>query len=189
MSSTTPSNDARSSRRGPRTEALGTLTDDVFDIAIIDAGRLEIAAERMDVGAIVQRAARDVLPSDDLDRIRLTVTADVHAVGDERRTWQVVTNLLTNALKYGNGTPVEVSVDRSGDQVLIGVRDAGPGIAPQDQERIFDRFVRLLQADGTPGSGLGLFIARSLVEAQGGTITVSSSEGAGATFCVALPAG
>lgn len=172
-----------------RTEALGTLTDDVFDIALIDAGRLEVAAERIDVGALVQRAARDVLPFDDTDRIRLTGANGVHAVGDERRSWQVFTNLFTNALKYSaDHAPVEVSVERSGNQVVVGVRDAGPGIAPEDQERIFDRFTRLPRANATPGSGLGLFIARSLVEAQGGTITVSSSEGAGATFWVALPA-
>jgi PAS domain S-box-containing protein len=172
-----------------RTQALGTLTDDVFDIALIDSGRLEVAAERMDVSAIVRRAASDVLPSDDSDRIRLTVADGVHAVGDEKRTWQVLTNLFSNALKYGTGDgPVEVWVDRSGQQVMIGVLDTGPGIAPQDQERIFDRYTRLASADGTPGSGMGLFIARSLVEAQGGTITVSSSEGAGATFWVALPA-
>jgi PAS domain S-box-containing protein len=172
-----------------RTQALGTLTDDVFDIALIDSGRLEVAAERMDVSAIVRRAARDVLPSDDSDRIRLSVAEGVHAMGDEKRTWQVLTNLFSNALKYGAGdAPVEVSVDRSGQQVVIGVLDTGPGIAPQDQERIFDRYTRLPLADGTPGSGMGLFIARSLVEAQGGTITVSSSEGAGAAFWVALPA-
>ena len=172
-----------------RTEALGSLTDDVFDIALIDAGRLEVVTERMDVGAIVRRAASDVLPADDSGRIHLAVAERVHAMGDERRTWQVLTNLFSNALKYGAGdAPVEVSVDRSDRQVMIGVRDSGPGIADKDQERIFDRFTRLPHADGTPGSGLGLFIARSLVEAQGGTITVSSSEGAGATFWVALPA-
>jgi PAS domain S-box-containing protein len=171
-----------------RTDALGALTDAVFDIALIDAGRLEVAAERIDVGVIAERAVRDVLPSDDQDRIRVTVGPGGDAVGDERRTWQVLTNLLTNAIKYSPGeAPIEVSVSRSGNQVVISVRDAGPGIAPDDQERIFDRFTRLPQEDTTPGSGLGLFIARSLVEAQGGTIGVSSSDGEGATFRVALP--
>ena len=112
----------------------------------------------------------------------------MYAIGDERRTWQVLTNLLTNALKYSHGSDVEVSVTRSGHEIVIGVRDSGPGIALEDQERIFDRFTRLPHEDATPGSGLGLFIARSLVEAQGGTVTISSSEGEGATFWVALPA-
>jgi PAS domain S-box-containing protein len=171
-----------------RTEALGALTDDVFDIALIDAGRLELVAERVDVGAVAERAMRDVLPSDELGRVRITVGSDAHALGDERRTWRVLTNLLTNALKYGpRDVPIEVSVDRSGDEVVIGVRDAGPGIALEDQEMIFERFTRLPSGGTTPGSGLGLFIARQLVEAQGGTISVQSSVGAGATFRVALP--
>jgi len=171
-----------------RTDALGALTDDVFDIALIDAGRLEVSADRIDVGAIAERAMRDVLPSDQAHRIRLNVGPGADAVGDERRTWQVLTNLLTNAIKYSPGdVPVELSVGRSDDQVLVGIRDGGPGIAPADQERIFDRFVRLPQESAALGSGLGLFIARQLAEAQGGSISVSSAEGAGATFVVALP--
>ena len=114
----------------------------------------------------------------------------MYAIGDERRTWQVLTNLLTNALKYSHGDGRRGVGDAGPDtRCVIGVRDGGPGIALEDQERIFDRFTRLPHEDATPGSGLGLFIARSLVEAQGGTISVSSSEGEGATFSVALPGG
>jgi PAS domain S-box-containing protein len=175
-------------RARARVEALGALTDEVFDIALIDAGRLEVTAEHIDICALIQRAANDVASPDDPDRITLDGAAGVFVIGDERRTWQVLTNLLSNALKYSQGARIEVSVARSEDNVVIGVHDGGPGIAPEDQERIFDRFTRLAQEDATPGSGLGLFIARSLVEAQGGTVTVSSTEGEGATFWVALPA-
>ena len=117
----------------------------MFDIALIDAGRLEVAAERIDVEAIVRRAARDVAAARRAGSHPPDDGADgVYAMGDERRTWQVLTNLLTNALKYSHGDgPWRSSVTRSGHEVVIGVRDSGPGDRAEDQERIFDRFTRL----------------------------------------------
>jgi signal transduction histidine kinase len=100
---------------------------------------------------------------------------------------QILSNLLSNALKYGAGKPVEVGVDASGGQARLSVRDFGIGIAPEDAARIFQRFERAVSARHYGGLGLGLYIARQLAAAHGGAIAVESQPGAGALFTVTLP--
>jgi signal transduction histidine kinase len=99
----------------------------------------------------------------------------------------VLTNLLSNAVKYGRGGPIEVSVEAAGRIARLGVRDEGMGIEPADQDRIFERFERLISDRKYGGFGLGLWIARQIVDAHGGTIRVESRPGAGARFVVELP--
>jgi signal transduction histidine kinase len=104
------------------------------------------------------------------------------------RMEQVVTNLLTNAMKFGAGKVVEVAVSPTPDgRAQLVVRDHGVGIAPADLERIFERFERARTTQKFPGLGLGLYIVRQIVEAHGGTIHAQSEIGAGATFTVDLP--
>ena len=99
-------------------------------------------------------------------------------------------NLRGNALKYTvGGDEVEVRAAASNGRVEIAVTDHGPGIAPADQRLIFEKFGRATPSGSTPGAGLGLFIARSIVEAHDGSLEVESTPGAGATFTVALPVG
>jgi signal transduction histidine kinase len=119
----------------------------------------------------------------------------VHASGstigfwDKRRLEQVVTNLLTNALKFGCKKPVVITVDGAQEgRVRLRVRDHGVGIPCHEQSRIFERFQRAVSDGQYSGFGLGLWIARQIVEAHGGTIAVASEPGAGATFTVELPA-
>jgi signal transduction histidine kinase len=111
------------------------------------------------------------------------------AVGrwDRLRMDQVITNLVGNALKYGNGQPVEVTIDERDGAAVLEVRDHGIGISPENQDRIFERFERARNTGLVSGLGLGLWIARSLVEAHGGRIAADSAPGAGATFTVTLP--
>ncbi len=106
---------------------------------------------------------------------------------DRMRVDQVLTNLLTNAIKYGEGRPVEIEVSNPGARARIVVRDHGIGIAPEHQRRIFERFERAASARHYGGFGIGLWIARQIVEASGGTIAVESAPGAGSTFTVDLP--
>jgi signal transduction histidine kinase len=113
--------------------------------------------------------------------------------GDGRGRWdrlrleQVLENLLSNAFKYGAGQPVEVVVGGGEGRALLSVQDGGVGIAAADVERIFGRFERAAPTRNFGGLGLGLYIARQIVEAHGGSIRLESSPGQGTTFTVDLP--
>jgi PAS domain S-box-containing protein len=172
-------------RIGSRTSRMASLADDLFDVSQIDAGRLEVDTKVVDVGPIVDQVAADA-PS---RRVHVVMATDAKALGDERRIWQVVTNLVSNAIKFSpSDSPVEVRVDRFGDEVVIAVVDHGPGIGADELPKLFERFSRLARTSAVPGTGIGLFIARSLAEAQGGRIEVTSVEGEGSTFKLILPA-
>jgi signal transduction histidine kinase len=109
--------------------------------------------------------------------------------GDEFRVEQVITNLLTNALRYGQGKPVAVTVGVREDEneAFVSVRDQGMGIAPADQERIFEQFERTDGVADVPGLGLGLYIARQIAQAHAGRLEVRSAPLEGAEFILSLP--
>ncbi|MFP2911082.1 PAS domain-containing protein [Pyxidicoccus sp. 3LFB2] len=168
---------------------LSRLVEDMLDISRIATGRLNIQLEAVDLAELT----RDVV-----ERFRQQLTEAGHAlelhlasgiVGrwDRYRLEQVLTNLLTNALKYAPGAPLKVTTQTVGTVALVEVEDRGPGIAPESQHRIFERFERLVGANQVSGLGLGLHIARHIVEAHGGTIRVRSSVGEGACFIIELP--
>jgi signal transduction histidine kinase len=116
--------------------------------------------------------------------------APVVVAGDAGRLQQVLLNLLTNALTHAPGSErVEIRLRRDGEAAELSVRDRGPGIAAEALETVFDRFAQVdpLQRPGSAGLGLGLYIAREIVEAHGGTIAAHSAPGEGATFTVRLP--
>jgi signal transduction histidine kinase len=167
---------------------LGGLVDDLLDSAQLAAGKMRLQATDVDLVALV----REVVHRHDEQRARAGCEVTVRAglerpVGhwDRGRIEQVVTNLLTNALKYGAGLPVEIAVEGS-DPVRLSVSDRGIGIQPADQRRIFERFERA--ASGAFGGlGLGLWIVHEIVAAHGGSVSVASVPGKGATFTVELP--
>jgi len=108
--------------------------------------------------------------------------------GDHERLRQVLMNLIDNAIKYSPaGDAVEVRAYAEDGRVCIDVIDRGPGIAREDQRLIFEKFGRVTTGNARPGTGLGLFIARSIAEAHGGTLEVSSAPDQGATFTLDLP--
>ena len=122
----------------------------------------------------------------------MELTTEVGALprvrGDRERLRQVIQNLIDNAVKYSfAGGRVYVRAMSNDGQVLIDVADEGPGVAPEDQELIFEKFGRSSGGVTKPGTGLGLFIARSIAEAHGGVLEVSSTPGRGATFLLKLP--
>ncbi len=119
--------------------------------------------------------------------LRVSVGAPATGDFDGTRIEQAVTNCVLNAVKFGAGKPVELSLDVVDGLAQIRVRDSGIGIPPNMHSRIFERFVRADSARSYGGFGLGLWIARQIVEASGGTIPVTSSPGAGATFQLDLP--
>jgi signal transduction histidine kinase len=120
-------------------------------------------------------------------KVTLHATSGVTGFWDRLRLDQVLSNLLTNAFKFGVEAPVGVSVTARGETAVLSVTDCGIGIGDDDQKRIFERFERAVSRDAFPGMGLGLWITREIVEAHGGRIGVESRPGAGARFQVTLP--
>ncbi|HEX5748985.1 MAG TPA: HAMP domain-containing sensor histidine kinase [Archangium sp.] len=167
---------------------MGLMVHDLLDLSRLSAGRLTLELEELDLAALAREVAERF--SDQATAAGSTLV--VHAPGPVRGRWdrqrldRVATNLLSNALKFGQGQPVEVHVRADGDRVRLAVKDHGVGLPADAQGRLFGRFERL-GATGRPGTGLGLYIVHQLVEAHGGTIHVSSLPGSGATFTVELP--
>jgi signal transduction histidine kinase/ActR/RegA family two-component response regulator len=170
------------------------LIEDLLDVSRIISGKLRLNMKSVDVGPIVQAAVDSVRPAANAKQIQLQITVDPNTGGvtaDEARLQQIIWNLLSNSVKFtpGGGT-VRLRVGRTKSGVQISVSDTGQGIKQEFLPFVFDRFQ---QADASitrkhGGLGLGLAIARHLVEMHGGIITASSEgEGRGATFTVSLP--
>jgi signal transduction histidine kinase len=165
------------------------LIDDMLDVSRLRKGTLAIQPGNADLALLVKRVVEsyaDQAASVGCP-IQLEAPASLPGVWDEFRIEQVVANLLTNAMRYGGGKPVHVSVVSTGPDAEVIVQDQGIGIAPQDQARIFEQFERAGGKHVAPGLGLGLYITRQIVEAHGGTISVQSSPGEGSQFTVRLP--
>jgi signal transduction histidine kinase len=170
-------------------ERLIHLVNNLLDVSRLSEGRLELELEEVDLTALVHDVVACFGEEIARARCRLEIHAQDQVVGvwDRSRLEQVVTNLLTNALKYGAGTEVTISLSADEVSARLAVADRGIGIAPEDIERIFGRFERAVATKEYSGVGLGLSIARDIVEALGGTLGVVSEPGSGATFSVALP--
>ncbi len=165
------------------------LIDELLDMSRISAGRLELSSEPLDLGALVREVAERFEP--ELARtgtsLDLVLAPDACGQWDRLRLDQVLTNLLSNAVKYGRGNPVHVALSASEERVRLDVRDGGIGIAAVHLPRLFHRFERAVSERNYGGFGLGLWIARQIVEAMHGHITVRSEPGVGSTFTVELP--
>jgi PAS domain S-box-containing protein len=168
---------------------LAALIDEIMAVQRIAAGQLVIEARPTHVAALVDGAARDAASELARAGVSLDVEVDgsLRALADPLHARAVLSKLLSNAAKYGLGKPIEVRAWRAGDRVVVGVRDHGIGIAPDDQARIFERFERVVSAHNVGGLGLGLWVARQVVLAHGGGIAVESAPGRGSTFTVELP--
>lgn len=168
---------------------LSALVDELLDISQITAGHLELVPSEVDLVALCRSAIeRDAAP---LERAgcEVRVEAPARLVGrwDAGRLGQVVHNLLINAAKYAPGQPIDLRIEAHEGEAHLVVRDRGMGIAAEDQARIFKRFERAVSTRHFGGFGVGLWIAREVVEAHGGRIEVESGTGRGATFTVRLP--
>jgi signal transduction histidine kinase len=173
-------------------QRLLRMIDDLLDLARLEAGRIKLHVERFDLDKLLRDACDLQAPAAAAKQIELEPPArsDPCLVwGDVHRIEIVVGNLLNNAIKYTQaGGQVRVELGGTEAEAQLTVRDNGPGIAEADQERIFERFVRLdTQAAGTKGVGIGLSLSRELAEAHGGTLAVASGPGQGAAFTLRLP--
>ena len=165
------------------------LIDDMLDVSRLRQGTLSIAPQPADMALLVRRVVESHADQAAAagSPIQLSAPQGIAGIWDEFRIEQVVANLLTNAMRYGGGKPVQVTAERHGDEAVVAVRDHGIGIAPDDQARIFGQFERAAGSQGVPGLGLGLFITNQIVQAHNGSIQVDSVPGEGSTFTVRLP--
>jgi signal transduction histidine kinase len=180
-----------------RTEALerqvgrlAALIYTLLDVSRLTAGRLTLEPREVDLGLLVELVSQSF--RDEFQQLGITITvrdAGQPLVGlwDPLRVEQVVGNLLSNAVRYGAGQPVEVKLGREGDMAMVTVKDQGIGISQDDLSRIFGKFERAVSERHYGGLGLGLYITRQIVDAMNGSIQVESSPGQGATFTVRLP--
>ncbi|MBN1205707.1 MAG: PAS domain S-box protein [Myxococcaceae bacterium] len=168
---------------------LRDLIDDLLDVSRLSQGRLSMTLEQVDLDDVVRRVVSELSPQAVKAGCALTVDADGPVPGhwDRLRLEQLVTNLLTNALKYGAGKPVALHLERAGPLARLTVRDEGIGIEAEHLGRIFGKFERAVSERHYGGLGLGLYITRQIVEAFGGRIGVESQPGQGALFTVELP--
>jgi signal transduction histidine kinase len=169
---------------------LQQLLDTLLDVSRVSNSRLKLDVATLDLVEAVHDVAHRLgvqARAADVELLLELPSEPVILFGDPLRLEQVVSNLLTNAFKYGSGRPVRLRLEEREDAVALTVKDQGIGIAAGDQARIFNRFERAAGAGGADGLGLGLYIAKEIVTAHGGTITVESQPGHGSTFQVLLP--
>ena len=166
------------------------LIDDMLDVTRLRRDALSIRPNAFDLSALARRVIDNLGQQAEAAGSAITLEAPfpVQGVWDEFRIEQVLTNLLTNALRYGSGGPVRVDVAQDDGLATMSVRDHGIGVAPADQDRIFEQFERTEDSrKHAAGLGLGLYITREIVRAHGGTISLESVTGQGSLFRVTLP--
>ncbi len=165
------------------------LVDDMLDIGRINSGKLTLHLESFDLGQMALEVTERMRPQFAAARVELRFHAPqpVKVLADGQRIDQVMVNLLSNALKYGDGKPVSARVLERGGRAVLEVSDHGIGIAQANHELIFGRFERAASGSGISGLGLGLFIVKQILDLHQGHIRVESKLGYGSTFVVDLP--
>ena len=172
---------------------LGNLINDILHLQKLESGSIMVQSHKTDISTLLQQCCHDFLPRFEATRHQLQLElaeALPPALCDEGRITQVLVNLIGNALKFvpesGN---VIVEAARENDYVRITIKDNGPGIAPENQERIFEKFTQIGRESGpgAKGTGLGLAIAKNIVELHDGDISVESTVGEGTTFSFTIP--
>ncbi|EJM27985.1 hybrid sensor histidine kinase/response regulator [Pseudomonas sp. GM25] len=170
-------------------KSLIRLIEDMLDVSRIRTGKLSIRPSLFDlaqlVGTLLENFAQQIEAAE--TEVSFTATEPVEGQWDEFRIEQVVSNLLTNALRYGGKSPIQVRVYREGNEARVEVQDQGIGISEENQKRIFQQFERVSAKTVVAGLGLGLFISEQIVAAHGGSIVVESKINEGALFRVCLP--
>jgi len=171
-------------------ERLTHLIESLLDISRIKLGKLEFVFQRLNVSDVIYEAVErltDQLEAANCSVIRLNIPEDLYANWDRNRIEQVLVNLLSNAIKYAKGSPIHIFSSCDNGIASITVQDFGPGISKEQQNKIFNRFERADAPRNISGLGLGLFIARQIIEGHQGSIRVESNEGSGSKFIIELP--
>jgi two-component system sensor kinase FixL len=171
-----------------QTRRIALLVNELLDVSRMRLGQIALRYEPLDLAEVVRESVDHVRV--DVERTGSALHLDVQpaqGLWDRLRIEQVVVNLVVNASKFGEGRPILLAVDADPAWARLRITDEGIGIPEADQSRVFERFERAVPAQNFGGLGLGLYIARQIVEAHGGRIGVASVPGKGATFTVELP--
>ncbi|HEX6312560.1 MAG TPA: HAMP domain-containing sensor histidine kinase, partial [Acidimicrobiia bacterium] len=177
-------------RASGNADDLNRLVGQLLDFARIDADRVRLRPQVLTARAVVDAAVGSLAPALAEHRVEVEVAATLAVTADENAVSQILANLLTNAAKFSPaGTCIAISGRAADDEVVLSVSDDGPGVGPEDHDRVFERFYQAPQtAAARPGTGIGLTIAQRFTELQGGRIWVDRHGGSGATFSFSLPA-
>jgi two-component system sensor histidine kinase/response regulator len=171
---------------------LVDLIDEVIDISAIATGQVTLKLGDVDIGQLVGDVAKAQRPLVQTKGVEIKIDIESpspHARADERRMRQVVTNIISNAVKFTEKGSIEISARRAAENVVVTVKDTGPGISEDQLPKLFSEFVQLGSLkQRARGTGLGLAICKRLVEAHGGHVTAESKPGSGSTFRILLPA-
>lgn len=172
-----------------QTRRLQSLIKDLLNFSLITTGKLELELKEDNLTGLVRSVVNRF--EDHLTlagcSLKLEADEDIKGLWDQVRLDQAISNLLTNSIKYGESSPIEISVKKDGDKAKITVSDKGIGIDPKLQKTIFERFKRGTTDGKFQGLGIGLFIVKQIAEAHGGKIYVKSRLGEGSTFILELP--
>jgi signal transduction histidine kinase len=163
------------------------LIDRLLDVTRIQTGTFELYRETIDLSRLIQEVASRFSAEPAAVPIVLDLEPVIIGTWDRIRVDQALTNLMSNAIKYGKNKAVTVSAYTSDNDALVRIQDQGIGISPENLERIFERFERVLPRSGKEGLGLGLWITKRVVEAHGGNINAESRLDEGSIFTMSLP--
>jgi PAS domain S-box-containing protein len=174
-------------KSGAQLARLSSLVDRLLDVTRIRSGTFDLYLENFDLSGLIREVANRFTIENSTIPISLQLEPRIEGTWDRLRIDQVVTNLVSNAVKYGLENPIVISASRNDDQAIITVRDEGIGISPENLNSIFERFVRATTRSKHDGLGMGLWITKQILEAHGGTVTAESELGKGSMFTVRIP--
>ncbi len=177
----------RLNRASTQVSRLAKLVDDMLDVSRISAGRIPLKIEDFDASLTLTEVVDRLKDAANPAQIALTMPPSTYIRSDRARFAQIAYNLLSNAILYGNQAPIEVRLEADDDTLRLSVIDNGVGIAEADQERIFERFVKLDKDAANVRFGIGLWVTREVVHALDGEISLISTPSRGSTFLVKLP--
>jgi len=167
---------------------LDQLMGDLLDFIHLERGQLTIHVGPQSVAELVATAVKGAAGIVEAHQVKVEIGEDLFVMADPAALCRALAKLLSNAAKFAAaGSVITVSAVSEATTIAISVADQGPGIAPDDQQKIFERFYRAGPDNRHPGTGIGLAIVKELTEAQGGSIDVRSTDGAGSTFTIHLP--
>jgi signal transduction histidine kinase len=174
---------------GKQVERLTRLIEDMLDVSRINAGKLALRKDEVDLPELIEEVADRLSPQISAAgcTLSLEIESPIRGYWDRYRIEQVIINLTTNAIRYGGGGPIRIFAKLDGDSAIFSVEDHGIGIEAHNVARIFERFERAQHSRNIDGLGLGLYICRQIVEGHGGSIGVKSQPGKGSVFTVSLP--